>query len=136
MAKVFRKSGRVTYSRLEKVLTTLGFVRKETDGFTAYREAEHDALIVLPRMSAGSDVGEPHLVTVRNTVTGKGIASLGRFQMLLAGLHVKPVAGGLRTRTPRHREAFMKPHKPGLKVRDQQPARVERAYKKYAIKKH
>lgn len=124
---------RITYSGLNQALTTLGFVRKETKDFTAYREAAHDALIVLPNMSADSDVGDPHLVTVRNTVTGKGIATLDGFQTLLVNLPTKPTTSKLRSQTARR--PFVKPRKPGVKAHSQQPAPVEKTSRKSSVKK-
>lgn len=83
MANSSKASGRITYAQLNQALAALGFVCKETKDFTAYREAEHGAFIVLPHRNADSDVGDPHLVSVRNTVTGKGIASADELQALL-----------------------------------------------------
>lgn len=83
MADISKTSGQVTYKHLNQALITLGFVCRETKDFTAYREAEHGAFIVLPRRSADSAVGDPHLVSVRNTVTGKGIVSVDELQALL-----------------------------------------------------
>lgn len=101
MSDISKEATQVTYSRLSKVLMKLGFVRKETKDFTAYRETEHDALIVLPNMSADSAVGDPHLVTVRNTIMGKGVASLAQFQTLLAGHYIKPTGSKLKPRSTR-----------------------------------
>lgn len=101
MSNISKEATQVTYRRLSKVLTKLGFVRKETKDFTAYRETEHGALIVLPNMSADSAVGDPHLVTVRNTVTGKGVASLDQFQTLLIGHYIKPAGSKLKPRPMR-----------------------------------
>jgi hypothetical protein len=83
MANISKASGRVTYKQLNQALVTLGFICKETKDFTAYREAEHGAFIVLPHRNTDSEVGDPHLVSVRNTVTGKGIASNDELQALL-----------------------------------------------------
>lgn len=83
MANVSKEAPHFTYSQLHKVLTSLGFVHRKTDQFTVYREQEHDALIVLPNRDAYSDVGDPHLISVRNTVAGKGIVSRDEIEALL-----------------------------------------------------
>ena len=135
MANTSKEATRITYRRLNKVLATLGFVRKETKDFTAYREVQHDALIVLPNMSAESDVGDPHLVTVRNTVTGKGIASSNKLEALLVSLPIKPAASKLKLRASGRHSAYVKPRKPASKVHSKQPAQVEKAPRKPGIKK-
>jgi len=48
---------KITYGQLKQTLTSLGFEQKETEAFTAYREADHDALIILPRMFPETFVG-------------------------------------------------------------------------------
>lgn len=135
MSNISREATRVTYSRLSKVLTKLGFVRKETKDFTAYRETEHGALIVLPNMNADSTVGDPHLVTVRNTVMGKGVASLDQFQALLIGHYIKPTGSKLKSRPTRRHYACEKPRKSLLKVNNQQPAQDGRTLRKPGIKR-
>lgn len=135
MSNISKNATQVTYSRLSKVLTKLGFVRKETKDFTAYRETEHGALIVLPNMGANSTVGDPHLVTVRNTVMGKGVASLDQFQALLIGHYIKPTGSKLKSRQNGRRYAYEKPRKSVLKVNNQQPAQVGRTLRKSRIKK-
>ena len=95
----------ISYRRLDEVLATLGFVRKETEELIAYRETEHGAFIVLPRMSDESIVGDPHLVTVRNTVAGKGIISLDNLEILIGGPASK---APLPSRRPR---SLVKPRK-------------------------
>jgi len=102
---------------LSKVLAALGFVRKETKNFTAYSEAAHDALVVLPNRSADSEVGAPHLVTVRNTITGKGITSSEELQSLLVGLVVKPRRSGSAARSRRLIQIGKTFRKPGVKKR-------------------
>jgi hypothetical protein len=61
----------------------LGFLRKQTNDFIVFREAEHHALILLPMRDDRSLVGDPHLVAVKNTVVGKGIATMERLSSLL-----------------------------------------------------
>ena len=95
----------ISYRRLDEVLATLGFVRKETEELIAYRETEHGAFIVLPKMSDESIVGDPHLVTVRNTVAGKGIISLDNLETLIGGPAAK---APLPSRRPR---SLVKPRK-------------------------
>jgi hypothetical protein len=96
MAKTNSEVARITYGRLDKALADLGFVRRNTEAFTVYREADHDALIVLPKMQPDSRVGDPHLVTVRNTVTLKGVASADRFQTLLVKPRVSHNSNGFQ----------------------------------------
>ena len=111
MANTRSKNAQITYGRLNNALAKLGFVRRSTDAFTAYREATHDAWIVLPNMSSDTAVGDPHLVTVRNTVVGRGVASADRLQTLLAKSHSRPYA--IRGRGSRKGKTFaVKPRKP------------------------
>lgn len=87
MANVSRNSAeeptQISYQRLDAVLGALGFVRKETEELIVYRETDHGAFIALPAMSADSLVGDPHLITVRNTAVGKGVTSQEKFEALL-----------------------------------------------------
>jgi len=129
------KQPQITYGRLNEALATLGFVRQKTEEFTAYRESTHDALIVLPNMSADSAVGAPHLVTIRNTVAGKGIASLEKLQALLVDSQVEHTASEFRARASKRHHAFVKPRKPGSTVRSQQAAQVDRPFTKSSVKK-
>ena len=133
MADTLKKQPQITYGRLNEALTALGFVRQRTDEFTAYQEAAHDALIVLPNRSADSAVGAPHLVTIRNTVAGKGVASLDELQTLLVGSHVERPASESRSRASKRHRASVKPLKPGSTVRGQQSAQV--AFTKSSAKK-
>lgn len=135
MADTLKKQPQITYGRLNEALTALGFVRQRTEEFTAYREPTRDALIVLPNMSADSAVGAPHLVTIRNTVTGKGVAPLDQLQTLLAGPHVGRPASGLRARASKKQQAFVKPRKLGPAVRSQQTGQVEKPSRKSSVKK-
>lgn len=83
MAKVYNNQIRITYHTLHRVLSTLGFVRRKTPGFIAYREANHNALILLPLMSDDTVVSDPHLMAVSNTIIGKRVATQQRLQSLL-----------------------------------------------------
>lgn len=116
MASVLSNSAeepaQISYQRLNEVLGTLGFVRKETDELIAYRETDHGAFIVLPAMSADSIVGDPHLVTVRNTVIGKGITSVDNLETLLGGPMTEAVPASRRSRSlvrPRKSAATQRP---------------------------
>ena len=73
----------ITFSQLKEALLSLGFEHEETEEFTAYREADHDALILLRRMPPEAIVGDPYLVAVRNTVTGRGVATGEKLYSLL-----------------------------------------------------
>lgn len=73
----------ITFGQLKEVLASLGFEQRETDEFTAYQEADHDALIILPRMSPEAIVGDPYLVAIRSTVTGRGVATSEKLYSLL-----------------------------------------------------
>jgi hypothetical protein len=74
---------RVSFSRLNRVLEGLGFVRRRTADFIAYREEAHDATILLPVMRGNATVSDAHLVTASNTIVGKGVATSGRVYELL-----------------------------------------------------
>ena len=115
MANVLNNSAeepaQISYQRLNEVLGALGFVRKETDELIAYRETDHGAFIVLPAMSADSIVGDPHLVTVRNTVIGKGITSVDNLETLLGGPMMEPVPASHRPRS------LVRPRKPAATQR-------------------
>ena len=70
-------------TRLKYSLTALGFLRKQTNELIVYREMEHNAIILLPIRDDRSSVGDPHLVGVTNTITGKGIATTMELSSLL-----------------------------------------------------
>ena len=110
-----KEASRITYGRLDGVLTEIGFVRRKTDAFTVYREADHDALIVLPNMHPDSDVGDPHLVAVRNTVTLKGVTSADRFQALLVSPRSDHHTSRTRLQTYKHKLRHAKSRKPSPK---------------------
>lgn len=73
----------ITFAQLERVLTSFGFLRQETEHLIAFREGTHDALIILPVIRAEQLVDDAHLVAVRNSVTGTGIASEAQFRSRL-----------------------------------------------------
>ena len=94
---------KLTYRQLDQALTALGFVRRQTDEYTVYEGEAWDALIVLPVMNPRTVVGEPHLVAVRNTLIGRGVASQAEAGMLLRP-SLPPKAQGEGTRSPAKRQ--------------------------------
>lgn len=65
----------VTYSRLDEVLRSLGFsVGEPEQGTRLYRHMETGAVIVLPILPDQDEVLPRHLVGVRMTLDGFGIA--------------------------------------------------------------
>jgi len=71
-----------TYAQLNKVLVSLGFERQNTEAFTAYRDAAHGAIIVLPVMTPDTIVSDPHLISVTNTIVGRGVTTTGELNTL------------------------------------------------------
>jgi hypothetical protein len=72
----------VTYGQLDKVLRSLGFTSRLVDGKPPARHYEHKetgAFITVPPFSKGDRVLEHHLVTVRVTLDGFGIADPDAF---------------------------------------------------------
>ena len=65
----------ISYDQLKTVLNSFGFEQRTTPSFTAFRETEHDALIILPLMDNYDLVSEPHLIVINNTIVGKRITS-------------------------------------------------------------
>ena len=103
MAEGKTTGAKLTYRQLDQALTALGFVRRQTDEYTVYQGEAWDALIVLPVMDARTVVGEPHLIAIRNTLLGKGVASQAEVGALLRpGLPQK--AKGEGTRPPAKRQ--------------------------------
>lgn len=91
-----------TYQQLTDTLTQLGFQRRVTPQFTAYRNAPLGALIVLPQDDTpGGWVRPLHLAAARATVVGKGAATAAEFDRLLlqVGGHV-PAGGGVAGHVP------------------------------------
>ncbi len=72
-----------TYGRLAQILEVLGFVRRDRDPFPAFSEAAHGAIIVLPLTDPDDRVRAHHLIAVRTTLEGKGVASAERFHRML-----------------------------------------------------
>lgn len=65
----------ITYSRLDKVLRSLGFsVGEPEQGTRVYRHTETGALIVLPILPDQDEVLPRHLVGARMILDGFGIA--------------------------------------------------------------
>lgn len=73
----------VTFEQLSEALTQLGFEMRETLEFTMFRNAEFDAVIILPREDASSILRPIHLAAARATVAGKGVAAPVDFDRLL-----------------------------------------------------
>lgn len=90
---------KITYGQLRQALVALGFVRKQTSELIAYREMEHNALILLPVKDDRALVGDPHMVSVATTISGKGIATIERLASLLHSPNMpKPVVPSSNTR--------------------------------------
>jgi hypothetical protein len=101
MARTDVRLKKITFFRLGKALTSLGFDCTQTDRFTAFRDTDHDALIILPVMEPSQEVDESHLVAVHNTVTGKGVATAEQLHSRLLGLgDVVPEAVERASRRP------------------------------------
>lgn len=110
MVNVSKKVPQLNYSQLSRILAGLGFVRKETDQFTVFGEQTHDAIIVLPKMKADTEIGDPYRITIRNTVAGKGIVSREEIEALL-NRSVRPSFGKAKSRTFRQRSPAPKPRR-------------------------
>jgi hypothetical protein len=97
---------KVTYSQLTKALMLLGFERVEHNDFTAFQNAQYDALIVLPRRTGAATISPAHMLTVERTVTEKGIASLDKFTRVIGGVRrprtAQTVRFGKRRATSAH----------------------------------
>jgi hypothetical protein len=68
---------KLTYGQLDKVLRSLGFSSRLVQGRPPARHYEHPktgAFITIPPLPKGDPVREHHLVTVRVTLDGFGIA--------------------------------------------------------------
>lgn len=74
----------LTYGNLSNALVRLGFIPSEGSDYIVFREAEHDAVILLPSMPANDTVLPHHFGTVRMTVTGRGVADEEQFETALA----------------------------------------------------
>ena len=74
---------RVTYGQLSHGLSELGFKRRRIDGLVAFHEPIHDALIVIPYKPSRTFVGDPHLVAIKNTVVGRGVATAEQLKAVL-----------------------------------------------------
>ena len=73
----------MTHPQLSDALTQLGFQKRVTPQFTAYRNARFGALIVLPPDALDERVRPLHLAAARATVVGKGVATAAEFDRLL-----------------------------------------------------
>ena len=65
----------ISYAQLREVLNSFGFEQRVTSTYTAFREGAHDAIIMLPLMANSDIVSDAHLITIVNTIVGKGVAS-------------------------------------------------------------
>lgn len=74
----------ITYQDLERALERLGFAKHIVNGYVAFREPTHDALIALPAMSPDETVLPRHLAMVRTTLTGRGVADEEELETALA----------------------------------------------------
>ena len=74
----------VTYEQVSQVLTKLGFTRTDTAEYIAFRNAAHNALLALPPNPPEQRMDAAHLIAVRSTVTGSGVASENTLNRLLA----------------------------------------------------
>jgi len=72
----------VTYQRLDRALTKLGFTRTGREGCIVYRAA-HDAVIILPDGNSLDKVPYRHLLTASATIVYKGIADQQSFEHAL-----------------------------------------------------
>ena len=81
-----------TYPQLSDALTHLGFLQRVTPQFTAFRNAQFDALIILPQDALGGQVRPLHMAAARATVIGKGVATAAEFDRLLLQVRRKSAA--------------------------------------------
>lgn len=73
----------VTYGRLSETLIRLGFVRRDTAEYVAFKNPEYDALIAFPVLQPQEIVRPAHLLAAQATVTASGVASESTFRRML-----------------------------------------------------
>ena len=73
----------VTYEQLEQVLKSLGFEKNEAPDFIAFIDPESDALIALPPATPDARLKDHHLIAIRTTLEGFGIATESEFYRML-----------------------------------------------------
>ena len=74
---------RITFAGLQTALQDLGFDFKPLGDYLAFREPEQKALIVLPPLGPDDPVSSAHMIMVRNTVVGMGVATDQELQQSL-----------------------------------------------------
>ena len=74
----------VTYGRLSEILIRLGFVRRDTAEYIAFKNPAYDALIAFPVIQPQTPVRPAHLLAAQATVTASGVASESTFRRMLA----------------------------------------------------
>lgn len=77
-------SSRLTFRKLDKALTALGFVKQQNGTHILYNHSETKTLITLPPYRASQAVDPAHESVVRKMVVGRGVAPEKRIQALLA----------------------------------------------------
>lgn len=90
----------ITFAALEKVLIKLGFTLDPDPQYRIFWNDENDAMIALPGYRPEQVVQEGHLVVVRHTVEGRGVATRQTLERLLAAASAPP-----RRAKPRSRAA-------------------------------
>ena len=73
----------ITYGRLSEILIRLGFSRRDTTEYVAFKNPDYNALIALPVTRPQDLVRPAHLLAAQSTVTASGVASESTFQRLL-----------------------------------------------------
>ena len=73
----------VTYGRLSEALIRLGFVRRDTAEYIAFKNPAYDALIAFPIIQPQEPVRPAHLLAAQATVTASGVASESTFKRIL-----------------------------------------------------
>lgn len=78
-------NGQPNYGDLLRVLALLGFREEPTDGdHVLLRNAEHDSVVLLPRMDIKADVRRVHLIATRRQLVEQGVVEPDRFDRLVA----------------------------------------------------
>jgi hypothetical protein len=86
-------SDTITYGQLTGALSSLGFTAQARGRVTVFTEADHDAVIIVPRADSDGVVPVQYLVAARETVFWKGIAPRKDFDQTTGqSVTVKPQA--------------------------------------------
>jgi hypothetical protein len=80
---MMNRSKYLTYGQLSRALIALGFSQNSSPHHTVFRNQDHDAIIVLPKLSPMARVRANHLITASETVVRKGIADQETFRNVL-----------------------------------------------------